>query len=400
MSAVASRGRGFGVATAVLGVFLVAAAVPTPLYAEYAARWHFSRTSLTAVFAVYALALLATLLICGTVSDAIGRRPTILASLVVMAAALVAFLTAGGLAGLYLARVLQGLATGLMTAAVAATLIDLQPPGRPGLGATVNAVTPTFGLGLGALGSSVLVQLAPAPTRLVYAVLLAGVVACAVALLVLPEPVATRRRPTPTLRVALEPAVRAPFLAALPCLVAAWALGGLYLSLGPSLAAELSRSTDKVVGGAAVATLAVAGGLTALVAAGRAPHRVMVAGCASLAVGAAATVAAVAARSTPGFFVGTAIAGTGFGAAFLGAFRTLAGLASPAGRAALVSAVYLSAYLAFALPAVAAGIASTRAGLPHTAEVYGTAVAALALVACVATARTLATRAPVAAARR
>lgn len=387
-SSAVSRRRGFVVAAAVLGLFLFAAAAPTPLYGDYAARWHFSRVSLTAVFAVYAIALLLALLTCGTLSDSVGRRPVILGSLAVMGLALTAFLVADSLAWLYVARILQGLATGLMTAAVAATLIDLQPPDRPALGATVNAVTPTFGLGAGALVSAALVQYGPAPTRLVYGLILGATAAAAGGLLMLPEPVVSRRRPTLSLRLSLEPGVTRPFLAAAPCLVATWALGGLYLSLGPSIAASLTHSSDHVVGGAAVAALAGAGGVTSLAVSRRAPRQAMLAGCASLAAGAALTLAGVAGHSSVLFFAGSAIAGTGFGAAFLGSFRLLAGLASPQGRAGLVSAVYISAYLAFSLPAVAAGISATHVGLRTTAVVYAGLVATLSVVAGLATLRT------------
>ena len=43
--------------------------------------WRFSATTLTAVFAIYALVLLATLLVFGSVSDYLGRRRVILAAL-------------------------------------------------------------------------------------------------------------------------------------------------------------------------------------------------------------------------------------------------------------------------------------------------------------------------------
>jgi MFS family permease len=137
----AERRRGFIVVTAILGLFLFAASAPSPLYGVYAARWQFSATSLTAVFAVYALALLATLLLTGSLSDAVGRRPVIAAGLALEVLSMVLFLAADGLSWLYAARVGQGVATGLVTAAVAAALIDLQPPDRPGTGALINAVT-------------------------------------------------------------------------------------------------------------------------------------------------------------------------------------------------------------------------------------------------------------------
>lgn len=166
--------RGFWVVAAVLGLFLAAASAPSPLYATYAARWHFGPATITVIFAVYAIALLAVLLTAGSLSDSIGRRPVILTALLVQSASMLLFVLASGVIWLYAARTLQGAAIGLATAAVAAALIDLQPATRPGLGPLVNAITPTVGLAAGALAAGGLVQYGPAPLRLVYALLLAG----------------------------------------------------------------------------------------------------------------------------------------------------------------------------------------------------------------------------------
>jgi Major Facilitator Superfamily len=375
------------VVTAVLALFLFAAAVPTPLYAYYAATWHFSAVNLTVIFGVYAVALLATLLVAGSLSDAVGRRPVMLVGLALQAVAMVLFVRADGLAWLYAARIVQGIATGLVTAAVAAALIDLQP--RPGLGALVNAVTPTFGLAAGALGAGALVQYAPAPTQLVFALVLAACVLLAGGVLAMREPVRRRRRPTLAVQLGLEPAVRPAFLAAVPCLVATWALGGFYLSLGPSLTLQLLHSTNRLAGAAAVGALTIAGGLASLAVRGWTPRRAMLGGCVALAVGAALTTAGIAAAGLGLFLGGSAVAGLGFGAAFLGAFRTLAGLAAPARRGELVAAVYVVAYLGFSVPAVAAGWLSTVIGLPVTALAFAVAVGGLALIALVATARTV-----------
>jgi hypothetical protein len=245
----------------------------------------------------------------------------------------------------------------------------------------VNAVTPTFGLAAGALGAGALVQYAAAPTRLVYAALLGGFLALAVLVAMLPESVAERSRPRLQLRIGVEPAVRAPFLAALPCLIATWALGGLYLSLGPSLALTLLQSTNRLAGAAATVALTVAGGVAALSIRSWAPPRAMLVGCVLLVAGAAVTVVTVAASSAAGFIAGSAVAGLGFGASFLGAFRTLAVLATPQHRGELIAAVYIACYLAFSVPAVVAGVAATHAGLHDTAIGFGCFVGLLALLA-------------------
>src|SRR5262249_44897344 len=120
----------FWVVAATLGLFLLAAAAPSPLYAVYAAKWHFSAATLTRVFAIYAIALLVALLLTGSLSDSIGRRPVILAALVIQLASMLAFLLASGTDWLFAARIAQGVATGIATSALAASLVDLQPPGN------------------------------------------------------------------------------------------------------------------------------------------------------------------------------------------------------------------------------------------------------------------------------
>jgi MFS family permease len=114
------------------------------------------------------------------------------------------------------------------------------------------------------------------------------------------------------------------------------------------------------------------------------PRRVMTAGSAALAVGTALALAAISGASAPLFFIGTAVAGSGFGAAFLGAFRSLAQLAEPAERAELFASIYVVSYLAFSVPAVLAGLAVPSAGLRTTATAYGVLVLVLALLAVVA----------------
>jgi MFS family permease len=219
---------------------------------------------------------------------------------------------------LYLARIIQGLATGLITGAVAATLIDLQPPDRPGAGALVNAVTPTFGLAAGALVAGTLVQYAAAPRQLVYIIMLAGFVLLLAALAIVPEPVTSRNRPQIRVRLTVERTVRAAFASAVPALVATWALGGLYLSLGPSLAYELSGSGNRLVGAMVVALLAGAGGAASLAIRSWAPRKTMLTGCAVLACGTAVTAAGITGNSFAVYCAGTVIAGTGFGSSFSG----------------------------------------------------------------------------------
>jgi MFS family permease len=371
---------------AILALFYAAAGAPSPLYGDYAARWHFADDVLTVVFAVYALPLLVALLAFGAVSDAIGRKPVVLGASALLAVSLGLFVVADGLGVLIAARALQGFATGLLTTVASAALLDLQPARRPGLASLLGASLSTAGLAVGALVSGALVQYAWSPSKLTYLIILALLLVLAVAVAArVDETVRTRQKPRIRIRVAVPPEARPAFIGAIPCLVSTWALNSFYLSLGPKLAASLSHTRNHLPGAVAVALLCALACLGSLAARNRSAKESMVGGCAVLATGSGLTVAAVASSSAPSFYLSTAIAGIGFGVAFSGTFRSLVALARPDQRGALIAATYVVGYTAFAVPAIVAGIVSTREGLTRTATGYSAVVAVLALIALVST---------------
>jgi MFS family permease len=279
--------------------------------------------------------------------------------------------------------VLQGLATGAALGAITAGLVDLTPPHRPALGALVSGAAPAAGLALGAVGAGYLVQDAAHPDAVVFSALTGAFAALALALLALPETADRRAGALASLRprVGVPAGTRPTFLAGTPAMVATWAMGGLYLSLGPSLARDVLHDPSPATGGLVVAALTAPGALTSLATAGLRPRAALGAGALALALGTAITLAGLASASTPGFFAGTVVAGLGFGAGFSGALRSIAATAAPADRAAVFSAVYVVSYLAFSVPALLAGRVSPSAGLAATADGYGLVVGALALVA-------------------
>ena len=372
----------FWLVAGVLCLLFVAAGAPTPLYGVYRAQLRFSATTLTAVFAIYALVLLLTLLVFGSVSDYLGRRRVILAALVVTAGAYAVFLTAHTVGLLFAARALQGLAVGIATGALGAGLIDLQPGGS-GLAPLITTAAPLLGLGAGALGSSALVWYGPAPTRLVWWLLLGASVAAAAGIVAMPEPGTRRAGVLASLRprVGVPRQARGTFATAVPCLIAVWALSGLYQSLGPSLAAQVTGSRDLLWGGLLVFLLTgVAAGATVAFRTLR-PRTAMLAGCLILLAGLAVTFAAIATTTAAAFLAGTAVVGVGTGLALLGVNRTLIPLAPPGKRASLIAAIFIISFLGLSIPALIAGVATAHFGLHRTALVYCAAIAALIAIA-------------------
>lgn len=229
-------------------------------------------------------------------------------------------------------------------------------------------------------------QYGPHPTRLVYVLLLAGLVLAGLAITALPETSALRPGAARSLqpRLGVAPRLRGDLIALVPILVASWALGGLYLALGPSVAAGLFGLSSHVIGGLVVTLLCLPASITAFALRGWPTERTLALGAALLVVGTAVGLTGVEQNSVTAAALGTALAGVGFGAAGLASFGTLARIAEPAERGELFAVAFVISYVAFSIPAVVAGFATTNVGLHKTAVVYSAAVIAFGALALVA----------------
>jgi MFS family permease len=378
-----SRPAAFWSVAVLLVLMLAASGVPSPLYRVYQEEFGFSSGVLTTIFGIYAFALLGSLLVVGGLSDHVGRRPVLVVAFLLEAVSMVLFLVSDGVGWLLAARVVQGLATGALTSTLGAGLLDLQNRERP-LGAFINSAAPGLGLSLGAVGAGLLVQFVPSPTDWVFAVLtVVFVLASAGTLLLLPETSPRLPGAVASLRpqVHVPPAHRRAFLVALPVLVAAWAVGGLYASLGPSLLVDVFGIDNHLTGGLLIFALNGTGVFGSLALRGSAPERALSLGALLFAAGVAGTVAALFIGSVTVLFVAAVVTGFAFGAAFLGAVATITAGVDAGHRAGLLAAIFVVGYLAFSVPSIAAGIAVGGIGLERTAEIYGIAVIVLALSA-------------------
>jgi MFS family permease len=379
-SGILSRRAGFYVLASITISFLAGSAAPTPLYPVYQAQWGFSPTMVTAIFGIYALAVLSALLVVGRLSDHIGRKPVLLVATVVQAATMILFAHADGLNALLLARVIQGLSTGAAVAAVGAGLLDLDKT----RGTMANAITTPLGTATGAIVAGVLVQYLPQPTHLVYYVLAVIFVVQAFGVMLLPEPNAPRAGAWASLKpqFRLPVAARGPMLLAIPALVATWALAGFYASLGPTVIRGLLGSNSALLGGLTLFVLATSAALAVSLLHNRDARVLMTVGAVALVAGVTVFLASLSYHSAAAFFVGTAMAGMGFGAGFQGAVRTVVASAPAHERAGVLSVAFVVSYLAMGLPAIAAGYLLTRQGnVIATAREFGAVIMMLAVLA-------------------
>ena len=386
----APRARfGFVLAIVAQIAMMIAASAPSPFYPVLAQDIGFDAIVIAAVFAAYAIVLLLTLLTAGSLSDHIGRRPVAIAGLLLLASSTFLFWHADAVALLILARILQGFASGLLISALSAAVLDLAPGGRARTAALWNALSPGIGLAAGALLSGIILDLADAPLFDVFAPLTVIYVVLAALFLLAPE--TAPRKPgawaSLSFRLSIPSAIRADFWRAAPAVIAGWATGGLFLSLGANIVHNELGGAAHLWQGLAVAMLAGVGAITAFLMRHRMPRTSVIFGTAALAVGTALSLVALGIGSLPFYLAATAVTGMGFGTAFSGVVASLAPRIPATQRADTFAVIYLLAYLAFGVPAVVAGALVGVIGLGAVCVGYGIIVIALALVALVSRVR-------------
>jgi MFS family permease len=376
---------GFPLAVVAQILMMAGASAPSPFYPVLAQQIGFDAIVISAVFAVYAVALLLTLLTAGSLSDHIGRRPVAIGGFLLLAASMVLFWHADAVATLFLARILQGAASGLLISALSATVLDFAPADRPRAAGLWNSLSPGIGLASGALVSGVMLDVTGQALLDVFAPLTAAYIVLAGLFFMIPE--TAPRRPgvwaSLSFRLSVPASIRSDFWRGAPAVVAGWATGGLFLSLGATIVRGELGGEAHVWQGLGVVLLAGVGAVTAFAMRRVNARATVIFGTSALAVGTLLSLIALSVESLPFYLVAAGVTGMGFGTAFSGVVASLAPKIPVTERADTFAVIYVLAYLAFGIPAVAAGLLVGIAGLEAVCVGYGVVVIALALVALV-----------------
>ncbi|MFI5779865.1 MFS transporter [Nocardia sp. NPDC051570] len=345
------------------GVALGVSGVPAPLYGIYQKQWNFSPLTTTIVFAVYAIAALAAVLVSGKISDAVGRKPVLLGAFATMVLGLVVFLFADNVAMLLLARALHGMAVGATVVAGAAALLDLRPA-RGARSGQLTGVAFNVGMAVAILGSALLAQYVPHPLRTPYVVITVVCLAIVAGVIAMEETHTARvAGPIRIAKPAVPQEIRADFWFSALGVMAAWSVLGVLLSLYPGLAAAKTGVHNLVFGGAVVASTATAGALAQLFATGIPARRAAIAGDTGMAIALLLTIPALATHNWAVVLIASVVLGGTFGLGFGGSLRHLSNVVPQHKRGETMSAYYLLAYTAMALPTVLAGWAATTWGM-------------------------------------
>jgi MFS family permease len=353
----------FWLLASVFTATMLGTTLPTPLYVIYQAQWHVSAAIVTVTFAVYAAAVMATLLLAGRSSDQAGRKPVLAVALGASALSTVLFILAPDVGAVIAARIVSGLSAGLMTGTATAALTELVPASASRRASLAATAANMGGLGLGPLIAGLLAQYAPHPTVLVFEVYLAVLAAAGLCLFGVPETVRPRRRPAFRFTgLGLPAQGRGEFVAAGAAAFSAFSLLGLFSALAPTFVGGVLHEGSHAIQGAVVFLLLAVGTLTQLALARFNSRRVVMAGLVLFLAALGLIVAALAQADMALFLAGTVVGGVAVGAVFLGSLATANRLAPPERRGQAISAYFVACYCGLIIPVVGVGVASEFIG--------------------------------------
>jgi MFS family permease len=371
------NGLAFGLLAYAFAAIMVGTTLPTPMYAIYAQQMHFAVLTTTVIYATYAGGVLFALLAFGRWSDAIGRRPVLLAGVVFALASAAVFLVADSVPLLLVARVLSGLSAGIFTGTATAAVIEAAPENWRTRAAAVATVANIGGLGIGPLLAGLLVEYAPAPLQLSFVVHMVLAALAGVAVLIVPE-TSERIGGIGAQRLSVPPEVHAVFIIASLAAFAGFAVTGLFTAVAPSFLSQVVGIDNHAVAGLIACSIFAASAVAQVAARNMNPQRAVAIGCAILVAGMVILAVALQRSSLVGLIAATVVSGIGQGISFSRGLAAVAEL-TPADRRAEVSSTYfVVAYVAISLPVVGEGLAARQWGLQTAGVSFAVAVGILA----------------------
>ncbi|WP_430334447.1 MFS transporter [Rhodococcus sp. ACT016] len=372
----------------VLTILLLGTNMPTALYGVYRSEFGFSPVTQTAIFAVYAAALVPTLFLFGPLSDRIGRRPILMAALLAGVVGAAVLAAAHSTAWLFAGRILQGISVGACSAAGTAALLEHVPARNPVRAARAATASTALGAALGPLFAGAVAEYLPYPTVLPYALFAVALLPGVVAMILLPKPTgATRTTGGRLIELPRIPRdIRRVFLLATFPSAVAWAAVGLFQSVVPSWISEMLGVSNLLIGAGTAALVMSCSVVTQLSMRGLDPVVAQRIGLGSMFAGMVGVFVVDRVRSLPLLFVVAVAVGVGHGFAFAGGMQrvgtAIATRARDAGGAVL-AAFFTLTYVGTGVPAVAAGLLMTYQGTSAAIAEFAAATALACLIALV-----------------
>ena len=228
---------GFIASIIVMIVVYAASSSPIPLYSVFQSNLSITKASLSLTAVTYFLGTVISLLFFGRLSNYIGRRKTILITILTAILGCISFIFINSFELFLTARLIQGLSCGLASSCVAAYMVDTTPDDSSTLSAIATSGCTMIGLTLGSFTSAVLMNL---DLTAIFVLIIILLIISAVLIVLGKETV----NPQPGALSSIKPYIEFPseirylLIPASAIFIGTWAVGGFYQAFSSTIALE------------------------------------------------------------------------------------------------------------------------------------------------------------------
>ncbi|MGF7238282.1 MAG: MFS transporter, partial [Frankia sp.] len=354
-------------AVAVTAVFALSNS-PTPLYVYWQRRMGFSSGTLAVIFAAYIAGLIVTLLVAGRAADRFGRKRVVVPGMMIALISAGLFVAARNVATLIAARLLVGVAVGVVVSAGMAAVVDLGGDDRRGTTSMLASISMVFGAGLGPILGGAVSRATDHPVGWVFGVNVALLVVAIAGYIGLPLDRPAGRLESGPLWPRL-PAVpdrnRRHIAAGIGAFRPGLTATSFVLALGPSLLVLAVGDTSPLLSGGAAGLMFLMATGSQLMVTRLTVHRIFALRTTSTVLAMLAVAATVRTHSPVLFVVAALLAGAGQGLGQLGGLRLIAHHVPTARRAEANAALNIGAYLPAGVLTVATGYLVSGIGMSN-----------------------------------
>lgn len=339
-------------ASAALSIIYTTAAAPIPLYVSYSEQFELSHGDLAMTAAAYFIGTLIALLMFARLSNFCGRKPITFLTLILAITGCFYFYYATGIHTILIGRLVQGIACGLASSAIAAYIVDLAPARPQWLSAAITSGAPMLGLAIGAFGSGLINTYLSGSVNIIFGILIILLILCLILLLFCIE---TIERKKGTLR-SIIPQINMPksqrrYLPAACCIfIATWAVGGFYQAFSSSIATLLLDNNHTILAATIFACVMAPNLIGSMISGKFKPQQAQNVGMLLFLLSMITVVYALKIQHIALFLFACIAVGISWGIAFSGSMQILMSGISQQERAGVLSAIFLISYCGAVIP--------------------------------------------------
>ena len=368
-------------------VGVMGTALASPLYPLYQQAWQLQTSDITLIYAMYMAGAMASLLVLGSLPDRYGFAKVLRWGLVVVTLGSLLSAVAWNFTSFAVARVLVGLASGMITTSASLGLTQLNNKGNLQLAAAMSSLTIAFGFGLGPVLGGIIAQWIPNPLVSAYVPSLVLGVLAIFALgpvgrqIAKPASAGQARSWLPQITLP-APALRPRYLLAGMCAFLAFGLFSLYASLAPSFMARMVPWHGPAVSGISLGLILFLSAAFQFFARSMSSRWCALTGLGALIASMLSLLANNYLSSGVLFVVSVLTAAMGHGLCNIGGMSLVNRVAESHNRAGLISTFLVIGYIGSMLPIMVLGWLADHLTLAVALPLYcGVMVALTALIA-------------------